>query len=164
MSVASLSRRRLPWGLFVLLIWLDVATRVLEKIAVANSAAAAQTAFALSLLTQPGWWLGLALGPLQLWVWTRILACTELNIAYPLSSLSYPLTMVTAWCMFGEYLSPRVWFGAGLMTVGAAIIGSATERPRDVNSMQQATGTLATHVTGTSNLSNTETSVLQPIR
>lgn len=124
MNAQPLNRRRLPLGLLAILISLDVAVRLLEKRAVVGSLMDRQAALALSLMKQPWWWLGLALGPLQLWVWTAILARTEFSVAYPLSSLGYPLTMAAAWLVFGEHLSWQVWLGAGFMTMGAAIVGS----------------------------------------
>ncbi len=117
-------RRRIPLDLLMMLVALDVAMRLLEKAAVVGSLQT-HTTFALGLLRQPWWWIGIALGPFQLWVWTGILARTELSIAYPLSSIAYPLTMVAAWLVFHEHLSGQVWVGAAFMTVGVAIVGSA---------------------------------------
>ncbi len=124
--MTRLMRRQVPSGLFLFLISLDVALRLLEKTAVAGSLVDAHATLAVGILKQPWWWLALALGPLQLWTWMRILARTELSLAYPLSSLSYPLTMVAAWRIFGEQLSWQVWLGALFITVGVAMVGSTT--------------------------------------
>ena len=126
MSSQPFTWRRIPLGLLAVLVSLDVAVRLLEKAAVVGSIADIHAAFAVSLLTQPCWWFGLALGPLQLWTWTRILTQTELSLAYPVSSISYPLTMIAAQLGFGEHLGARVWIGALCITAGVAIVGSTT--------------------------------------
>ena len=123
MKAERFNQRRIPAALFTLLISLDIAVRLLEKRAVIGSLDA-HAPFAISLLRQPWWWLGLALGPLQLWTWMRILARTKLSVAYPLSSIGYPLTMIAAWLIFNEHLSWQVWLGALFMTIGVAIVGS----------------------------------------
>lgn len=127
MNTPSLNRRRLPLGLFAILIALDVTVRLLEKMAVLSPTVDPHSAFVLTLLSQPWWWLGLGLGPFQLWAWMCILARTELSIAYPLLSIGYPLTMAAAWLVFYESLSWQVWLGAFFITVGVAIVGSATQ-------------------------------------
>ena len=130
MSSQPFTWQRIPLGLLAGLVSLDVAVRLLEKVAVVSSTADPHTAFAVSLLKQPCWWLGLALGPLQLWIWTRILSQTDLSFAYPVSSISYPLTMMAAQLGFGEQLNATVWIGAFCIVVGVAIVGSA--RPHGI--------------------------------
>ena len=106
-----------------MLLLLDVLIMLVQKLA-ANNAQEGSTSFYISLLTQPLAWIGLGLAPLQLLVWTKILSRTELSIAYPISSFSYPLTMFVAQLMLGEHLNFKVWFGALLITIGVAIVGS----------------------------------------
>ncbi len=137
MNPQCLNRRRIPLGFFAILISLDVTVRLLEKMAVLGPTIDRHSGFVLTLLKQPWWWLGLGLGPFQLWVWMRILARTELSVAYPLLSMGYPLTMAAAWLVFHEQLSWQVWLGALFITVGVAIVGSATQtsaRPLRVSS------------------------------
>ena len=126
MNTQRLRPSHIPLGLLTVLICLDVVVRILEKVAVLHSARSSHTAFAISLLKQPWWWLALVLGPLQLWVWIRTLARAKLSVAYPFSSLGYPLTMIAAWLVFGEQVGWRTWLGAGLITTGAAIVSRTT--------------------------------------
>jgi len=120
--MTGIQRRGLPYGLFALLLVLDVFALLAEKMAAIHSSGTG-LAFYASLVKQLWTWVGIGLGPLQLWVWTQILARTELSLAYPISSLSYPLTMVAAQWLFREHLPLPVWWGALLITVGVAIVG-----------------------------------------
>ena len=131
MNRRPLHRHSIPLGLFAILVILDVSVLVLEKVATMASIKHVQTMFYLSLIRQPWLWLGLAIGPFQLWVWTNILARTDLSVAYPVASLSYPLTMVLAQLVFGEQLGWQVWLGAVFMTIGVAVIGSTTGKVYD---------------------------------
>ncbi len=116
-------RQRIPVKLFAVLALIDVVVLVAEKTA-ALHAAGAPTSFYVGLMHQPWLWLSLALGPIQLGVWTKILTHTDLSLAYPLSSVSYPLTMLAACVVFGERLSPLVWCGGLLITLGLILVGS----------------------------------------
>ena len=113
--------QRIPYGCFAVLLVLDVLALLAEKMAALQSSGTGLVFYA-SLAKQVWTWLGLGLGPLQLWVWTRILARTELSVAYPLSNFSYPLTMIAAELVFREQLNGAVWLGALLITVGIAIV------------------------------------------
>ena len=121
--------RRLPYLLFVLLFSLDVASYLLDKIASHHAATGGEGwHFYLTIATQPWIWLAFALAPLQLWTWTRILRGVDLSLAYPITSMSYPLTMVAACIGLGERVDWRVWLGAILITVGVGILGGHTPR------------------------------------
>jgi len=87
------------------------------------------TAFYMGVVTRPWIWLLVVIGPLQLWTWTRILKRADLSLAYPISSISYPATMIAAEIFFGERLSGLVWIGAALMTVGIAVLGTRPNTP-----------------------------------
>lgn len=116
-------KKTIPYKLFILLLLLDAAIMIFQKIA-ANSSPGENLVFYMNLLQQPWTWFGLILSPIQLFVWTKILGRTELSIAYPVSSLSYPVTIFAAQLVLYEHVSLQVWAGALLITVGVAIIGS----------------------------------------
>jgi drug/metabolite transporter (DMT)-like permease len=127
-------RPGLPYLLLGVLLCTDVSSYLFEKIA-CNHAAGAGTPFLLAMLRQPFLWGSLALGPLQLFLWTRILGRCDLSKAYPISGLNMPLTLMAATILLGEQLSWQVWTGAALITLGGAIIGPGPGR------MQQMPGT-----------------------
>ena len=119
---APAARPRLPYGLFLALLAVDVLLALCEKQAALGAGAVGGTLWR-ALAAQPLMWIGLGLGPVQLWVWMRILARTELSVAYSVSSLSYPLIMLAAQGVFHERLGWPVWLGAMLIAVGVTIVG-----------------------------------------
>ena len=118
-----LQKRNIPYKLFILLLTLDAVIMLLQKKAT-NVSHGENLTFYMSLLQQPWTWFGLMLSPVQLFVWTKILGSTELSIAYPISSLSYPITIFAAQLVLHEHVSLQIWAGALLITFGVAIIGS----------------------------------------
>ncbi len=125
----------IPYHLLGLLLLLDVSAFLLEK--VASSKAGAMTGgegagrFYMSLLTHPWAWAALALGPIQLWTWTRILSTVDISIAYPMSSLNYPLTLLGAVVILGERLTWPIWVGSILIMCGGIILGPMGHAPRN---------------------------------
>ena len=110
--------------LMALLLTVDTLVFLLEKIA-SNRSAGTGSEFYLHLLAQPLLYVSLALGLVQMWAWTRILATTDLSLAYPITSLSYPATMLAAYLLLGERLPWQVWTGGALITTGVLYMGSA---------------------------------------
>lgn len=108
-------------GLFVLLLTVDLSVQLVYK--TAETIYPHSAGFDLAVLLRPMIWLGLGLSLLQLWIWTSILKRTHLSVAYPVSSLAYPLTMLMGLLVFHERLSPEVWLGASLVVAGVSVIG-----------------------------------------
>jgi drug/metabolite transporter (DMT)-like permease len=104
------------------LLALDVAAFLLEKVA-ANRGHGEGWAYYWSLVKAPWMWGALAIGPLQLWTWTRILARLDISLAYPMSALSTPMTLLAAVLLLGEHLHWQVWLGAALVTLAVVILG-----------------------------------------
>ncbi len=113
----------LPFAVFLLL---EVSVFISHKY-VASNAVGGGVDFYLSLLVQPYVWISLALALVQFFFWIHILSKSDLSLAYSMSSLSYPLTMLAAVVIFHETLSPLVWLGGGLITLGVIIVGLGTE-------------------------------------
>src|SRR5277367_3520499 len=116
------SKRSLPIFWIVGLLAMDVAAYLFEKIA-CKGAAGMGGPFFPALVHQPALWGSLLLSPLQLWVWTTILSRADLSLAYPISGLNYPLTVLAAVLLLGESLSWPVWVGTILITAGIVVLG-----------------------------------------
>jgi drug/metabolite transporter (DMT)-like permease len=114
--------RRFPIFLFVCLLGFDVVNFLLQKTA-SNHAQGDGIAYARSLVTHPFLWIALAIGPIHLGVWTRIISRVDISLAYPLTSMSYPLTIFAAQLILHEHLRWTVWVGVVFITTGAAILG-----------------------------------------
>ena len=72
-------------------------------------------------------WLqaGLAVYALETVVWLRILSEVPISIAFPIASLNFlGVALASSWFL-GEQLSPRQWAGAGLVTIGVALVAGA---------------------------------------
>jgi drug/metabolite transporter (DMT)-like permease len=120
---------RMPVLLISALLCADVSSYLFEKIA-CNRINADGWALLIGLPRQPLFWAAMALEPLQLFLWTRILGKVDLSAAYPISGLNMPLTVLAATLLLGESLSWQVWTGAILICAGGAIIGPGQkERP-----------------------------------
>jgi drug/metabolite transporter (DMT)-like permease len=118
--LAQLLKR--PALLFVVLLILDVSVLVLEKFGAtaAGTAVGDELGFTLRLAQTPSVWGVAVLSLLQLLVWSRILSKTELSVAYPISSLFFPLSMLCSVFVFGEHVTWVAWAGALLITLGIA--------------------------------------------
>jgi drug/metabolite transporter (DMT)-like permease len=118
--LAQLVKR--PALLFVVLLILDVSVLVLEKFGAtaAGTALGDEFGFTLRLAQTPSVWGVAVLSLLQLLVWNRILSKTELSVAYPISSLFFPLSMLCSVFVFNEHVTWVAWSGALLITLGIA--------------------------------------------
>lgn len=114
-------KQRFPLFLFALLMALDVAVFLMQKRA-SDAAVAVGGGYLWTIVTHLWAWTAIALAPLQLWTWTRILARADISYAYPLTALSVPLTMLASTLVLGERAPWPVWLGAGLITLGAALL------------------------------------------
>jgi drug/metabolite transporter (DMT)-like permease len=68
--------------------------------------------------------LGIAIWAVELLIWAAVLSRLSLSIAFPIMSLSYAVTPLAGRWLLGERISGRRWMGIGLITLGAAIIGT----------------------------------------
>lgn len=133
-------RQRFPIHLFSLLMILDVGAFLLQKLA-SDHATTTGRNYLLAVALHPWIWLSLAIAPLQLVVWTRILAKADISLAFPLTSLSVPLTMLASVWLIGERPSWEVWVGAVLITAGAAILKPAQHESKTGVDAEVVSGT-----------------------
>jgi undecaprenyl phosphate-alpha-L-ara4N flippase subunit ArnE len=116
--------RSLPVILFLALTLLDTMVFILDKMASLHASNVGGP-FYLRVVTQPWIYLAFALGPLQLFTWTKILKRIDLSLAYPLTTISFLATMLVSQWVFKESLGARVWAGALLITAGVAVLGGS---------------------------------------
>ena len=128
----SVSLKRLPIFLFAALLTIDVSVLILEKFAA--TAAGGGDGFSLRLLSIPWIWGIAVLSLMQLFVWNRILRKTPLSVAYPVSSLFFPLTMLCSVVVFHEHVSWLAWTGGVLVTAGIACFGGNDAPAEDLQS------------------------------
>jgi drug/metabolite transporter (DMT)-like permease len=114
--------RQFPYPLFILLLALDVIVFLIEKTA-SIRASGQGIQLAASYLGQPWIWAVLALKLCQLRTWTAILGRVNISLAFPLTSLAFPVAMLAATLVLGERLEWQVWLGGLLITAGAAVMG-----------------------------------------
>jgi drug/metabolite transporter (DMT)-like permease len=127
--------------LFALLLCADVTVLLSEKLAALSAGTAVgQEGEFYWQLAHRGWtWLAIGLGPVQLFIWSNILKRSELSFAYCVSSLCFPATMIAANILLNEHVDLTAWFGAILVTLGAALIGSSStnvDRHREIRNDQ----------------------------
>ena len=108
--------------LFLLLLTLDVTVLVLYKYVETTLPHNAQ--YFWQVYRQPLVWVALGISAFHLCIWTRILRMTDLSLAYPISSLSYPLTMLAGMFIFHEKLSMQVWVGSLFIILGVILISN----------------------------------------
>jgi len=111
-----------PFGLFIVFLFFETCVFLLTKVA-SISAEGNGFVYYLNIIVEPWVWLSLLVSIIQLFLWQRLLAKSDLNFAYSLSSLSYPLTMLLSNYIFKEHLSSFVWVGGGLISLGVLLIG-----------------------------------------
>ncbi len=70
------------------------------------------------------WWAVLSLG-LGMVLWLIALSSLEVSKAYPMLSLSYVLTVLSAKLLLREQVSGTRWLGVLLISIGAAVVSAA---------------------------------------
>ena len=69
-------------------------------------------------------WLqaGLATYAVETIVWLRILADVPISVAFPIASLNFLGVALASRWFLGEVVTNRQWAGAGLVTIGVALV------------------------------------------
>jgi drug/metabolite transporter (DMT)-like permease len=134
----SLFRSPIIPALFLVLLSTDVAVMIFEKMgaAAAGNALGNELGFYFRLIQLPWTWMVIILSPIQLLTWSKILSKTELSIAYPVSSLCFPLTMITSAIVFHEHVTSLAWLGGIILSAGIAIVGSEKEHPSQMETQE----------------------------
>lgn len=120
---------KIPILLFATLLSTDVSVQIFEKLGAASAGHALgdELSYYLRLLQLPWTWLVIVLSIIQLLIWSKILSKTDLSVAYPISSLCFPLTMIASAIFFHDHISWTAWAGGLLITLGIGIVGTESE-------------------------------------
>jgi drug/metabolite transporter (DMT)-like permease len=116
------ARTSFPYGLFALLMAMDVGALLIEKVASTRSDGAGW-ALARSYLLQPWVWITVAIKLGQLFAWSAILARVAISRAFPLTAIASPLTIIAATLIFHETPTWQVWVGSAIIMVGVILLG-----------------------------------------
>lgn len=80
--------------------------------------------FARDMFGSPQILLGLVLQAVALFAWIAFISRVALSLAFPLSSASNVAILLASRFILHENISPRRWFGVGLILGGIALIGA----------------------------------------
>ncbi len=116
----------LVWSLFALTVVLDVFGQTAFKLGLERIGdGAAGLAFWRGVATSP-WVLGGFAGYcVEAVSWMYVVGHAPLSVVGPMAALSYVGAVVTGRLFLGETTRPRRWLAAGLVTIGAGLVGAS---------------------------------------
>ena len=76
----------------------------------------------LRLFLHPETWCGLLIYGLSAICWLWVLARTQLSLAYPILSLTFPIVLGLSAFFFAEVISPMRWAGVGIIVIGVSLL------------------------------------------
>ena len=117
--------------LFALSIGCDVAGQIFfkigaDKVPLAGEQSAGWRGRIAEVLGNRWLLAGLATYAIETVVWLRILADVPISVAFPIASLNFLGVALASRWFLGEPLSSRQWAGAGLVTIGVALVASGS--------------------------------------
>jgi drug/metabolite transporter (DMT)-like permease len=74
------------------------------------------------VLASPATLAGVAAYGLELVLWLVVLSVADLSVAYPAAALAYGGVLLASRIVLGEPVSRRRWLGAGIITLGVALV------------------------------------------
>ena len=80
----------------------------------------------LTLATQPGFYLALAIYGFATLLWTWVLSRLPLSQAYPWVAVTSVIVPLLGWLAFGERLTLLFWIGMGFILIGLLLTQQAT--------------------------------------
>lgn len=107
------------YGLLMFCVLTDIARELNFK---AATLSADRANYVFGLLTHPFLWMGIVFWAVEGIAWLVVLEHTPLAIAFPIMALTYAGTPLAAGLVLGEQLNRGQKLGAGLVTVGVAIV------------------------------------------
>ncbi len=116
----------LVWMLFSMTVALDVWGQTAFKLGLDRMPAGIGGGrFWIAVATNP-WVIGGFLGYcLEACCWMYVMGHAPLSVVGPMAATSYVGAVLTGKLVLGERAGRRRWIGAGLVTIGAALVGSS---------------------------------------
>jgi drug/metabolite transporter (DMT)-like permease len=116
----------LGWFLFALTVLLDVFGQTAFKLGLdAMPQGGSGLPFWRAVATSPWVVAGFAGYCIEAMSWMYVLGHAPLSIVGPMAALSYVGTVLTGRLFLGERPRARRWLGAGLVTIGAGLVGAS---------------------------------------
>lgn len=113
------------WLLFGLTVVLDVFGQTAFKLGLDRIGDVDGAAFWGKLALSPWILAGLAGYCVEAVSWMFVVGHAPLSVVGPMASLSYVGAVLTGRLFLGETPRPRRWIAAGLVTLGAALVGAS---------------------------------------
>ena len=116
----------LVWALFFVTVTLDVWGQTAFKLGLDRiSKQLAGPAFWLAVATNP-WVIGGFLGYcVEACCWMYVMGHAPMSVVGPMAATSYVGAVISGKLFLGERAGRRRWIGAGLVTIGAALVGTS---------------------------------------
>ena len=115
----------LSWSLFALTVVLDVFGQTTFKLGLGKIEGALGLAFWRGVATSPWVIAGFAGYSIEAMCWMYVLGHGPMSVVGPMAALSYVGAVLSGQFFLGERAGPRRWIGAGLVTLGAGMVGAS---------------------------------------
>lgn len=114
------------WALFGVTVCLDVWGQTAFKLGLRRiEAAGAGGKFWLDVATSPLIVVGVLSYAIEAVCWMYVIGHAPLSVVGPMAALAYVGAVISGKLFLGEQANRRRWVGAGLVTVGAALLGAS---------------------------------------
>lgn len=115
----------LVWGLFALTVILDVFGQTAFKLGLDRLGETGGLAFWRALLRSPWIAAGFLGYCVEAVSWMYVVGHAPLSVVGPMAALSYVGAVLSGRLFLGETPRPRRWIAAGLVTIGAGLVGAS---------------------------------------
>ncbi|MGZ3402082.1 MAG: EamA family transporter [Phenylobacterium sp.] len=116
----------LSWSLFALTVLIDVFGQTAFKLGLKGmKQGVSGAAFWRAVATSPWVLAGFGAYCVEAMSWMYVLGHAPLSIVGPMAALSYVGAVLTGRLFLGERPRARRWLGAGLVTIGAGLVGAS---------------------------------------
>jgi len=115
----------LAWLLFALTVLLDVFGQTAFKLGLARIGDISGLAFWRAVATSPWVVTGFLGYCVEAVSWMYVVGHAPLSVVGPMAAMSYVGAVLAGRLFLGEIAGRRRWIGAGLVTIGAGLVGAS---------------------------------------